>query len=67
LKGGRTKVQRIDFNSILAKTYGDGTLKTAQDLMLGHIAGSAEQSGALFADNGTLELPYLASMGLPPS
>ena len=41
-------------------------MKTAKDLMLGYIAGTAEQSGALFADNGTLELPYLASIGLPP-
>ncbi len=41
-------------------------MKTAQDLMLGYLAGTAEQSGALFADGGTLELPYLASIGLPP-
>jgi hypothetical protein len=41
-------------------------MKTARDLMLGYIAGTAEQSGTLFADNGTLELPYLASIGLPP-
>jgi uncharacterized protein len=41
-------------------------MKTARDLMLGYIRGNAEQSGALFADNGTLELPYLASIGLPP-
>ena len=41
-------------------------MNTAKELMLGYISGSAEQSGALFADNGTLELPYLASIGLPP-
>ena len=41
-------------------------MKTAKELMLAYISGSAEQSGALFADNGTLELPYLASIGLPP-
>jgi hypothetical protein len=41
-------------------------MKTPKDLMLGYIAGTAELSGALFADNGTLELPYLASIGLPP-
>ena len=41
-------------------------MNTARDLMLGYISGTAEQSGALFADNGTLELPYLASIGLPP-
>jgi uncharacterized protein len=45
---------------------GDHAMKTAKDLMLGYIAGTAEQSGALFADDGTLELPYLASIGLPP-
>jgi hypothetical protein len=41
-------------------------MMTARDLMLGYIHGTAEQSGALFADDGTLELPYLASIGLPP-
>src|SRR5271163_5006341 len=41
-------------------------MKTAKELMLGYINGTAEQSGALFAESGTLELPYLASIGLPP-
>ncbi|WP_158800701.1 nuclear transport factor 2 family protein [Acidisoma sp. L85] len=41
-------------------------MRTAKDLMLAYIDGTAEQSGALFADAGTLELPYLASIGLPP-
>jgi len=41
-------------------------MKTAKDLMLGYIVGTAEESGALFAENGTLELPYLSSIGLPP-
>jgi hypothetical protein len=41
-------------------------MKTANDLMLDYVAGTAEQSGALFAAKGTLELPYLASIGLPP-
>ena len=41
-------------------------MKSAKELMLGYIGGSAEQSGALFADGGTLELPYLASIGLAP-
>ena len=41
-------------------------MKSAKELMLGYIGGSAEQSGALFSDDGTLELPYLASIGLPP-
>ena len=42
-------------------------MNTARDLMLGYIRGTAEQSGALFSDDGTLELPYLASIGLPPT
>ena len=41
-------------------------MEMAQDLMLAYLAGTAEQSGAIFADDGTLELPYLASIGLPP-
>jgi hypothetical protein len=41
-------------------------MKTAKDLMLGYIEGTAEQSAALFADSGTLELPFLASIGMPP-
>ncbi len=41
-------------------------MKTAKGLMLSLIAGTAEQAGALFADDGTLEHPYLASIGLPP-
>ena len=41
-------------------------MNTAKELMLGYINGSAVQSGALFAEDGTLELPYLASIGLPP-
>jgi uncharacterized protein len=41
-------------------------MTTARDLMLAYLAGSAEQTGALFLPTGTLELPYLASIGLPP-
>jgi uncharacterized protein len=41
-------------------------MKTAKDLMLAYLAGSAEQAGALFAERGTLELPFLASIGMPP-
>jgi hypothetical protein len=41
-------------------------VKNANELMLAYIAGSAEESGALFAPSGTLELPYLASIALPP-
>jgi uncharacterized protein len=41
-------------------------MRTAKELMLAYIDGSAEASGALFAATGTLELPYLASIGVPP-
>jgi hypothetical protein len=41
-------------------------MTTAKEVMLGYIDGTPEQSGALFAENGTLELPYPASIGLPP-
>jgi hypothetical protein len=41
-------------------------MKNAKELMLAYIAGNAEQSGALFGDKGTLELPYMASIGIPP-
>jgi ketosteroid isomerase-like protein len=41
-------------------------MKTAKELMLAYLAGNAEQSAALFSENGTLELPYLASIGLAP-
>jgi hypothetical protein len=41
-------------------------MKNARELMLAYLAGTAEETGALFAPTGTLELPYLASIGLPP-
>jgi hypothetical protein len=41
-------------------------MQTAQQLMLAYLAGTAEETGALFSAEGTLELPYLASIGLPP-
>jgi uncharacterized protein len=41
-------------------------MKNAKDLMLGYLAGTAEETGALFADQGTLELPYVASIGMAP-
>ena len=41
-------------------------MQNARELMLGYIEGTAEQSASLFAEKGTLELPYLASIGLPP-
>ncbi len=41
-------------------------MKTAKELMLAYLAGNAEQSGALFAEQGALELPYLASINIPP-
>jgi uncharacterized protein len=41
-------------------------MQTARELMLAYLAGTAEETGALFLQEGTLELPYLASIGLPP-
>jgi uncharacterized protein len=41
-------------------------MQTARELMLAYLAGAAEETGALFMSEGTLELPYLASIGLPP-
>ncbi len=41
-------------------------MKTAKELLQAYIDGSAEQSAALFAENGALELPYLADLGVEP-
>ena len=41
-------------------------MKTARELLEAYIAGTARQSAALFADNGALELPYLADLGVGP-
>jgi len=41
-------------------------MKTAKQLLQAYIDGSAEQSAALFAENGALELPYLADLGVEP-
>ncbi|HEX4411387.1 MAG TPA: nuclear transport factor 2 family protein [Xanthobacteraceae bacterium] len=41
-------------------------MKNAKELMLAYIEGAAEESGALFSQKGTLGLPYLASIGMPP-
>jgi uncharacterized protein len=41
-------------------------MRTAKELMLAYLAGTAEETGSLFLPEGTLELPYLASIGLPP-
>ncbi len=41
-------------------------MKTAKELLQAYINGSAEESAALFADNGALELPYLADLGVEP-
>jgi len=35
-------------------------MKTAKQLLQAYIDGSAQESAALFAENGALELPYLA-------
>ena len=41
-------------------------MKTAKELLQAYIDGSAQQSAALFADDGALELPYLADLGVNP-
>jgi uncharacterized protein len=41
-------------------------MKTAKELLQAYINGTAEESAALFADNGALELPYLADLGVEP-
>jgi uncharacterized protein len=41
-------------------------MKTAKQLLQAYIEGSAQESAALFAENGALELPYLADLGVDP-
>lgn len=41
-------------------------MKTAKQLLQAYIDGSAQQAASLFADNGALELPYLADLGVDP-
>jgi len=41
-------------------------MKTAKHLLQAYIDGSAQEAAALFADNGALELPYLADLGVDP-
>lgn len=41
-------------------------MKTAKQLLQAYIDSSAKEAAALFADNGALELPYLADLGVQP-
>lgn len=41
-------------------------MKTAKELLQAYIKGTAQESAALFAEKGTLELPYLADLGVEP-
>jgi hypothetical protein len=41
-------------------------MKTARQLLEAYINGSAQESAALFAENGALELPYLADLRVEP-
>jgi hypothetical protein len=41
-------------------------MKTAKELLQSYINGSAKEAAALFADDGALELPYLADLGVEP-
>jgi len=41
-------------------------MKTAKELLQAYIDGTAQESATLFAENGALELPYLADLGVDP-
>jgi uncharacterized protein len=41
-------------------------MKTAKELLQAYINGNVLESAALFAENGALELPYLADLGVEP-
>ena len=41
-------------------------MKTAKELLQAYIDGTRIESAALFAENGALELPYLADLGVEP-
>src|SRR5271154_651712 len=41
-------------------------MKTAKELLQAYINGTAQESAALFAEKGALELPYLADLGVEP-
>ena len=41
-------------------------MKDAKQLFVDYINSGAKDAGDLFAANGYLELPYLASLGIPP-
>jgi uncharacterized protein len=41
-------------------------MKTAKELLQAYINGTAQESAALFAEDGSLELPYLADLGVDP-
>jgi len=41
-------------------------MKTAKELLQAYIDGNAQDSAALFAEKGALELPYLADLGVEP-
>jgi len=41
-------------------------MKTAKELLQAYINGNALESAALFAEDGALELPYLADLGVEP-
>src|SRR5277367_5235680 len=41
-------------------------MKSAKELLQAYINGTAQESAALFAEKGALELPYLADLGVEP-
>src|ERR1700749_4589105 len=58
------QTQRFDFPKSPYK--GRKTMKTAKQLLQAYIDGSAQESAALFAENGALELANLADLGVEP-
>src|SRR6202161_3903454 len=41
-------------------------MESAKELLQAYIDGSAKEAAGLFAEQGALELPYLADLGVPP-
>jgi uncharacterized protein len=45
---------------------GNHAMTTAKELLQAYINGTAKEAAALFSDQGALELPYLADLGVDP-
>ena len=58
----RALAASLDDSSSQARPF----IETAKELLQAYIAGTAQESAALFAEKGALELPYLADLGVEP-